>query len=36
MLKCWTGSSKPTTKTAKLLVDTGNLLRGIARKFAIH
>ena len=36
MLKYWTGSSKPTTKTAKLRVDTGNLIRGIALKLAIN
>ena len=36
MLKCWTGSSKPTTKTAEPLVYRVDQIRGIALKLAIN
>ena len=36
MLKCWTGSSKPTTKTADPLVYLVYQFRGIALKLAIN
>jgi len=36
MLKYWTGSSRPTTKTAKLPGNLTNLLRGIALKLTIN